>query len=116
VVDGGEGGVAAVDPRDGGETVVDGVEVLETVVGPLLVVVTTGEPGFTGPPIGYCFAGPPIAVCFLGPPTAFCAKAMVEALADTPRKTTSMTAPLFMALPFRQLTIGDRGIIHQSSA
>ncbi len=110
----GVGGVAAVDPGGGGVTVVDGVDVLETVVGPPFVVVTTGEP--VGPPIGYCFAGPPIAVCFLGPPTALCAKAKVEALADTPSNTTNMTAPLFMALPFRQLATRDGGIIHQSSA
>jgi hypothetical protein len=115
VVGGGESGVAAVDPDGGGMTVVNGVDVLETVVGPPFVVVTTGEP-CTGPPIGYCFAGPPIAVCFLGPPTALCAKAGVETLADTPRNTTSMTAPLFMALPFRQLATGDGGIIHRSSA
>src|ERR1700736_5784400 len=111
----GGGGVAAVDPGGGGVTVVDGVDVLETVVGPPFVVVTTGEP-CTGAPIGYCFAGPPIAVCFLGPPTALCAKPGVEALADTPSNTTNMTAPLFMALPFRQLATGDGGIIHQSSA
>jgi hypothetical protein len=109
VVGGGEGGVAAVDPGGGGVTLVDGVDILETVVGPPLVVVTTGEP-CTGPPIGYCFAGPPIAVCFLGPPTAFCENAGVEALADTPSNTTSMTAPLFIALPFRQLTTGTAAL------
>jgi hypothetical protein len=110
LVDGGEGGVAAVDPGGGGVRVVDGVDVLETMVGPALVVVMTGEGGFTGRPIGYCFTGPPIAVCFLGPPSAFCAKAGVKALADTPRNTTNMTAPLFMALPFRQLATGTAAL------
>jgi hypothetical protein len=109
VVGGGEDGVAAVDPDGGGVTVVDGVDVLETVVGPPFVVVTTGEP-CTGLPIGYCFAGPPIAVGFLGPPTAFCATAKVEALADTPRNTTNMTAPLFIALPFRHWQPGTAAL------
>jgi hypothetical protein len=110
LVDGGEGGVAAVDPGDGGVTAVDGVDILEAVVGPALVVVTIGGGGFTGLPIGYCLTGPPIAVCFLGPPSAFCAKAGVKAVADTPRNTTNMTAPLFMALPFRQLATGTAAL------
>jgi hypothetical protein len=87
-VDAGGGGGVAVD-TDGGATGAD----------PPLGIVTSGELGFTGPPMTCCFAGPPTGVCFLGPPTEVCAKARLEE-ALRPRKTTNTTAPFFMARPF----------------
>jgi hypothetical protein len=115
LVDAGGSGEPAVDGGGGGTTAVVTGGVGEAEIVPTLGFTTTAVFVGAGPPIAFCLTGPgpPTTTGFFAPPpTAVCAKAGLNKAglkeaglkkAHMHRKTTDITAPLFISASFQDV-------------